>query len=230
MTEFDFNDYDTNFSSSWLPSSELFDSQQSRPFLETPVTPSHQEAQQQTNTSGRRTQESPTLSLSLAPWLSSETPNQIGTKSGTTPSVESSKKSRPTCESIPTTHSVGSPKTIWWPNQWSGQSMSSGEKRALGKVGELGTKRLSQLTRRFHQRNSGMGTMDTNMWSSMNLPGKLESSTCSDGAIDTPLPWKPRGLQLSSTPKKSGLPPTWTQENGTPTRRNPKRKLSFDDL
>lgn len=226
----DFKDYDTNFSSYSLPSSELFDSPLLNSNSEILAMLNQADPRLPTPTSGRTTPQYRTQDSSLVEPPSSETQSLTGTRSGTMLNVESSTRSLPTSESIRTTPFAASPRTTWLPNQWSAQSMSSGEKRALARVAELGPKRLSQLTQRFHQQSSGMGTTDTNMWSSTNSPDKSESSTYSAGVIDTPLPWKPRGLQLSSTPRKSGLHQMWTQENGTPTHRNPKRKLSFDDL
>lgn len=220
----DFHDHDTNFPRSWLPSSELSDSQQSRRFLETPVTPSRQEAPQQTSMSGRRTQESPTLSLSLAPWLSNATARWTGTLHGNQQNVESSMKSQPMSDSIPTTPCVESPKITWSPSRWKEWSTFSGARQELESPVVRGVKPDSRLIRRFRQRNSGMDTMDTNTWLSTNSPAKLESSTYSDGATDTPCPSKQKAQPVFLTLDEFGLPPMWIPESGTQTHQSLKRK------
>lgn len=220
---------DTNLSSSWLPSRELFDWLRSRPSLATPATPSPAGQQQPMNTSGRRTQGSQTHNLNLDQWPSREIPRSIGTLHGNQPRRENSMTFLQTSESIPTTPYAASPKTTWWQNQWNESWKSSGERLEQESPEELGKKLDGTLTPKFLVPNSGMATMDRIMSSSTNSPVKLASNTCSVGATDTPCPSKRRVRPLYLGQEKSGSPATSTQETGIRQRQNLKRKLSFED-
>jgi len=226
----DFEDYDTNFSSYSLPSSELFDS----PLLnlssvETLAVHDRADLMQQTPMSGRTILPFRTQDSSLERLPSNATQRSTGMWSGKTPSVASSTRFLPTSESTLTTHSAVSPKITWSPHLWNEPFMSSGARRAQERVDELGTRQAGMLIRRFRQPSSGMDTENKNMWLSTNSLDKLELNTCSDGVTDTPCPSKRRVQPVCLAPRKSGSPLTWTREIGIQVPPNRKRKHYFDD-
>lgn len=226
----DFDDYDTNFSSYSLPSSELFDSPLLSNTSEIRAMLNPADLMQQTPMSGRMTPQYQTQDSNLETRPSSATTKSIGTQHGSPQNEENSTKSPQMCASTPTTHSVELPRTTWSPSRWKEWCTFSGAKRELESPVVRGMKPDSRLIQRFLRQSSGTDTANTKTLSWMNSPVKSASSTYSAGVTDTPLPWKQKEAQQYSRQEKFGSPATLTQDNGIQPRQNLKRKLCFDDL
>lgn len=225
----DVYDQDSNLYSSWLPSRELSDWLRLRQSLVTPVTQSPVALRQQMSTSGRRTPESPIHSLNLEQWHSNVTPRWTGIQLGNPPRRESLRRYQQMSESTHTTPSAESQRIIWLRSPWSENVLSSGDGLVQERAEELGTKLDGMHTPKFRVPNSGTAIMDRTMLLSTSSPGKLASSTCYAGAIDTPCPLRRRVRPLSLGPRRYGSPATLTREIGTQTHRSLKRKHSYED-
>ncbi len=172
--------------------------------------------QQHQNMFGKRILESKELNSSSVSNQFVGAQKLTGTRCGMTPKKGLSKKSQRRSEYRVIGLSGALPLTMLIPSLLKELVTYSGVQLEQVNPEEPGMRQVWVLSVKTREVNSGADIAVRNLLSSMNLEGRLQSITYSDGSIGTLSTWSSRDLVPLSSPKLSGLHPTSPQSNGTP--------------
>lgn len=188
-----------------------------------PSTPKCQDQPLLVNTFGKKKRESKGRVSKLEQYLTTATKKETGMQSGSVPSPEICLPYQQLYEfrgklviNLVTAPSEQLLQTLQNQLEWSELAKYSGVLLERASRGELGKKQEMMLTVKTRGPNSGAATLVRQMLCSMNFEEELMSRTCSVGSIDILSLWKSKDPVYHWSPIRSGSPPTYIPEIGTP--------------